>query len=429
MPSTGSPPDPSATAVSSSVTTPSRTSPGHPRSRSTVTTVCRAAPMRNGRRAGRVTVGDRRRGRERMGRARRARKIAATAAYGGGGVAAIGAALGAAGWGVIKAEAALARRVIGSAVRRLPRRQRHLRRPGAGEPYDIVVLGDSSAAGHGRGGRPRDGRRDHRQRRRGPHRAPGAADQPGRRRCRVQRPRAPARQLARGRHAARRRADHGRRQRRDPPHRAQSRRCASSSRPCGGSAPWAREVVVGTCPDLGTIQPIRQPLRSLMKRWSRDLAAAQTVAVVEAGGRTVSLGDLIGPGVRGVAARDVQQGPVPPVGGRLRPGGRGAAAERVRRPRGVGCRHHRPGPRARAAARASGRSRWRPGTPSRSPAPRWRRPRSPGSPAGRAGAGRSPCGAGTTTCRRPRTPRSRPRASRRARTTRSPRRRPDRPGH
>jgi lysophospholipase L1-like esterase len=55
------------------------------------------------------------------------------------------------------------------------------------------------------------------------------------------------------------------------------------------------EVVVGTCPDLGTIQPIQQPLRSLMKRWSRDLAAAQTVAVVEAGGRTVSLGDLIGP--------------------------------------------------------------------------------------------------------------------------------------
>ena len=55
------------------------------------------------------------------------------------------------------------------------------------------------------------------------------------------------------------------------------------------------EVVVGTCPDLGTIQPIRQPLRALLQRWSRDLAAAQTVAVVEAGGRTVSLGDLLGP--------------------------------------------------------------------------------------------------------------------------------------
>ena len=55
------------------------------------------------------------------------------------------------------------------------------------------------------------------------------------------------------------------------------------------------EVVVGTCPDLGTIEPIPQPLRLLGRRWSRDLAAAQTVAVVEAGGRTVSLGDLLGP--------------------------------------------------------------------------------------------------------------------------------------
>jgi hypothetical protein len=55
------------------------------------------------------------------------------------------------------------------------------------------------------------------------------------------------------------------------------------------------EVVVGTCPDLGTIEPIPQPLRLIGRRWSRDMAAAQTVAVVEAGGRTVSLGDLLGP--------------------------------------------------------------------------------------------------------------------------------------
>lgn len=54
------------------------------------------------------------------------------------------------------------------------------------------------------------------------------------------------------------------------------------------------EVVVGTCPDLGTIEPLAQPLRLLARRWSRDLAAAQTIAVVEAGGRTVSLGDLLG---------------------------------------------------------------------------------------------------------------------------------------
>jgi lysophospholipase L1-like esterase len=55
------------------------------------------------------------------------------------------------------------------------------------------------------------------------------------------------------------------------------------------------QVVVGTCPDLGAVQPIRPPLRWLARRWCRQLAAAQTMAVVEAGGRSVSLGDLIGP--------------------------------------------------------------------------------------------------------------------------------------
>jgi lysophospholipase L1-like esterase len=55
------------------------------------------------------------------------------------------------------------------------------------------------------------------------------------------------------------------------------------------------EVVVGTCPDLGTIRPIQPPLRWLARRWSRQLAAAQTYAVVEAGGTTVSLVDLVGP--------------------------------------------------------------------------------------------------------------------------------------
>ncbi|HWC24196.1 MAG TPA: SGNH/GDSL hydrolase family protein [Flexivirga sp.] len=53
-------------------------------------------------------------------------------------------------------------------------------------------------------------------------------------------------------------------------------------------------VVVGTCPDLGVIKPVPQPLRQLARRWSRHLAAAQTRTVVELGGRTVSLGDLLG---------------------------------------------------------------------------------------------------------------------------------------
>jgi lysophospholipase L1-like esterase len=55
------------------------------------------------------------------------------------------------------------------------------------------------------------------------------------------------------------------------------------------------QVVVGTCPDLGTIRPIQPPLRWLTRHWSRQLAAAQTIGVVEAGGWSVSLGDLLGP--------------------------------------------------------------------------------------------------------------------------------------
>jgi lysophospholipase L1-like esterase len=54
------------------------------------------------------------------------------------------------------------------------------------------------------------------------------------------------------------------------------------------------EVVVGTCPDLGTVRPIAQPLRWVARRWSRQIAAAQTVGVVDAGGRTVAFADLLG---------------------------------------------------------------------------------------------------------------------------------------
>jgi hypothetical protein len=52
---------------------------------------------------------------------------------------------------------------------------------------------------------------------------------------------------------------------------------------------------VGTCPDLGTIKPIAPPLKQVARTWSRRLAAAQTIAVVEAGGRTVSLASVLGP--------------------------------------------------------------------------------------------------------------------------------------
>jgi lysophospholipase L1-like esterase len=55
------------------------------------------------------------------------------------------------------------------------------------------------------------------------------------------------------------------------------------------------QVVVGTCPDLGTIRPIPVPLRWLCRRWSRRLAALQARAVHEAGGRSVPIGALLGP--------------------------------------------------------------------------------------------------------------------------------------
>lgn len=66
------------------------------------------------------------------------------------------------------------------------------------------------------------------------------------------------------------------------------------------------EVVVGTCPDLGTVQPIMQPLRAVARRVSRILARKQTIAVVEAGGRAVSLGNLLG--VLFMEKRDVMFG-------------------------------------------------------------------------------------------------------------------------
>ncbi|WP_017976549.1 SGNH/GDSL hydrolase family protein [Actinopolyspora halophila] len=54
-------------------------------------------------------------------------------------------------------------------------------------------------------------------------------------------------------------------------------------------------VVVGTCPDLGAIRPIPQPLRSLAGRYSLVLAREQRRAVERAGGHAVPLADLLSP--------------------------------------------------------------------------------------------------------------------------------------
>jgi len=228
-----------------------------------------------------------------MGRARRARKIAATAAYGGGiGAAGIGV-IGLAGYSLLKVQAQLARRIVGQPFDGAPDDDA-VYGAGLGKPVQLVLLGDSSAAGMGA---------DTPQQTVGAIIANGVSALSGR----------PVRltnaavigaessgldvQLATaldevakpdvaviliGANDVTHRIDKSIAVR----HLEQTVR-ALVAIDC--------EVIVGTCPDLGTIEPVAQPLRLLARRWSRDMAAAQTIAVVEAGGRTVSLGDLLGP--------------------------------------------------------------------------------------------------------------------------------------
>ena len=363
-----------------------------------------------------------------MGRARRARRIAATAAYGGGGVAAGIGALGALGYGVLKAEARLARRIVGNPLRGRPRRQRPLRRRARRVPSSWSCSATPRGAGMGA---------DDRYQTVGAIIATGVSALTGR----------PVRltntavvgaessdlelQLANALDQVpqpARRGHHGRRQRRDPPHRPRGGRPPPRVRRSSSCATPGAEVVVGTCPDLGTIQPIPQPLRLLGRRWSRDLAAAQTVAVVEAGGRTVSLGDLLGPEF---AERPHEMfshdrfHPSPAGYARVR---RRPAAQRVCRARRLGGRRPR-----RSAARPPPRRGRRPRRPSRpsrpcaTPAPRsaptrdrrpepraarplgvlLRRPRIPIPAAGRRPT--APAPADAATARRPGTGRGRPR--------------------
>lgn len=220
--------------------------------------------------------------------ARRARRIAAAAAYGGGGLG----LLAGAGYAVLSAEAKLARRWVGVPESSPPRADGLFGDWSAGRPRTLALLGDSSAAGFGvhaaadtpgallaaglaeLSGRPVrlvtaavvGARSEHLESQVAQVRADqpdvvvimiGANDVTGR-----VRPSEAVRHL--GRAVRRLRAD--------------------------GAA-----VVVCTCPDLGTVEPIAQPLRYVARMWSRQMAAAQTIAVVEAGGRTVSLGDVLGP--------------------------------------------------------------------------------------------------------------------------------------
>ncbi len=223
-----------------------------------------------------------------MGKAGAARKLAAAAAYGGGGLSVVGASL----YGVLRAEATIARRQIGNADAVPPDSTGWY---GKGQPspaIKVALLGDSSAAGYGV---------DTVEETPGAHLASGLAEGADRRVFlrSVAFVGAQTRDLSRQIDRALS----------IEPHVAvilvgvndvtHSRRPSESVRLLGAAVRRLREagteVVVGTCPDLGTIEPIAPPLTQLARLGSRRLAAAQTIAPVEAGGRTVSLGSVLGP--------------------------------------------------------------------------------------------------------------------------------------
>jgi lysophospholipase L1-like esterase len=216
------------------------------------------------------------------------RRLARAAVYGGGGVSAVGALV----TGVLIGQAMLARRTIPLAESPPPRCDGRYGTEHEGAELCMVVLGDSTAAGFGVDA---------------PRHTPGAllaaglAEQlsrPVRLHCFAVVGAVSADLAPQVERALERRPDlvvifvGGN----DVTHRVPVReavrhlvRAIRQLRAVGA------QVVVGTCPDLGTVEPIQPPLRWLARRRGRQMAAAQTVAVVEAGGRTVSLGDLLGP--------------------------------------------------------------------------------------------------------------------------------------
>ena len=225
----------------------------------------------------------------------RVRRIAVSAAKGGGGLLGVGTAIAGAAIGVVSVQARLARRAIGTRRTAPPyadgRYAPSADRTARGTSLRLAVLGDSGAAGLG---------------------ADDAASTPGA-------------VLATGLAAAAdrtvmltnvavvgaRSADLAAQVDRVlavRPHVAMIMigandvthlvRPQDSVRDLGEAVRRLREagteVVVGTCPDLGTVRPFAPPLRQLARRMSRELAAAQAIVVRDAGGRPVPLARILG---------------------------------------------------------------------------------------------------------------------------------------
>ncbi len=223
-----------------------------------------------------------------MGTAGAARKLASAAAYGGGGLSVLGAGL----YGLLRAEAKLARRAIGETTGPPPDATGWYGRGRPGPAIKVALLGDSSAAGYGV---------DRVAETTGALLASGLAERADRR--------VHLRSYA---FVGARSSDLvGQIDRALPtePDLAvilvgandvtHSVLPSQSVRHLSEAVRRLRdagvEVVVGTCPDLGTVKPIAPPLKQVGRAWSHRLAAAQTIAVVEEGGRTVSLASILGP--------------------------------------------------------------------------------------------------------------------------------------
>jgi lysophospholipase L1-like esterase len=220
-----------------------------------------------------------------MSTARAAKRLAQAAAFGGGGLGLIGATL----YGVLTAEARYARHVIGP-MKAHPAKGDGLYGRYPGHPITLAMIGDSSAAGYGTAS---------------PDETPGVllacglaelAKRPVRL-VDVSKVGAKSTDLApqidtallSGPHVAAILIGVNDVKSQMPPSTSVRLLDAAVRRLRAANC----EVVVGTCPDLGVVRPIMPPLRQVARSWSRRLAAAQTIAVVEAGGRSVSMGSLL----------------------------------------------------------------------------------------------------------------------------------------
>ncbi len=257
-----------------------------------------------------------------MGKAAAARKLASAAAYGGGGLSVLGAGL----YGVLRAEASLARHAIGNAGDEPPPDSTGWYGRGRpGPAIKVALLGDSSAAGYGV---------DRAVETPGAHLASGIAAGADRR--------VHLRAFARvGAQSSDLAGQIDRALATDPDltvimvgandvtHQV---RPSQSVRHLGAGVRRLREagskVVVGTCPDLGTIKPIPPPLQAagpIMVATAgrcpgdRDRRGGRGRGVARLGAR---------PRLRGGPRTVLRSRPVPPVGrGLPRPRG-GAGSER-----------------------------------------------------------------------------------------------------